>query len=291
MRRVTVTLDDGVPDAAAWLLLPRPPQTWPRRFAGVTFDGIASVREVGAVNATQRAWLLRAAASTTPLIHYEFQGECGTWNSDLPDWLWERISSAHVRPSAELAALARELIAGHADEGTRLRSLITHAAEVFAYDHPEERFAAGCDAVPTVCGTARGSCVDINGYLLAMAAAVGLRGQYLAGYWFHPERSHTHDLHCWLAFEIDGDVQYWDVAHHLKWGVSPLMPGLNPAGGRRVLLSHGRGLVFPTPLGPTEVSHFAEPVWLLENGVQRRPSMTVRIDDQEVTPNVRSGVL
>lgn len=43
----------------------------------------------------------------------------------------------------------------------------------------------------------------------------------MAGYWFHLDKHETLDMHCWLAFGCDGEPLFWDLAHHLKWGVDP----------------------------------------------------------------------
>ena len=137
--------------------------------------------------------------------------------------------------------------------------------------------------MPAICGTAKGSCVDINTWLLAAARSLDIRVQYMAGYWFHPERNHTHDMHCWLMFETDAGITYWDLAHHLKWGVAELAPGLNPAGGRRVPMSAGRGLRFATPDGEVEISHFSEPLWVSPGGDTVRPDMTIHIQDRAVS--------
>jgi hypothetical protein len=134
--------------------------------------------------------------------------------------------------------------------------------------------------VPLICGTARGSCVDINTWLMAAARSLDIPVQYVAGYWFHPERNATRDMHCWLQFQVDGEVLCWDLAHHLKWGVEGLAPGLNPAGGRRVPMSCGRGLGFVTPHGEVEVSHFSEPLWVLPGAQTHKPELRIHIQER-----------
>ena len=86
-------------------------------------------------------------------------------------------------------------------------------------------------------------------------------------------------MHCWLAFETDGQLLFWDLAHHLKWGVPKLAPSLNPAGGRRIAMSCGRGLTFETPNGNIEISHFSEPVWIMPDGRQRQPDLRAKVTD------------
>lgn len=281
MRRVTVEILDGVPEVSAgdpWLLFPRPIEAGVQAGGAAEVDGIASWAETAALGSRQRGWLVRASGDAPPLIRYELHPQSGT----LADWVWQQPDNRYTRAAPELAAVAREIAACCDDAEACVLGLVRHVAERFAYDHPEQRFNDGLDQVPLVCGTARGSCVDINGYLLAAAHSLGLRVQYLAGYWFHPERVETPDMHCWLAFGIDERVIYWDLAHHLKWGVAELAPGLNPAGGRRVLMSYGRGLRFPTPHGEVEISHFSEPVWILPGGTTRRPKLRIRLEESNV---------
>jgi transglutaminase-like putative cysteine protease len=278
--RVTVEILDGVPAAPGddpWLLFPRPIEADGQAIGAAEVDGITGWRETLAPGSRQRGWLARANGDTPPVIRYDLRPPSGA----LADWVWQQPDNRYTRAAPELAAVAREIAACCDDADSCVFGLVRHAAERFAYDHPDKRFNDGLDQVPLVCGTTRGSCVDINSYLLAAAHSLGLRVQYLAGYWFHPERAETADMHCWLAFGIDDRVVYWDLAHHLKWGVADLAPGLNPAGGRRVLMSYGRGLRFPTPHGEVEISHFSEPVWILPGGATRRPKLRIRLADPD----------
>lgn len=281
MNRVIVEILDGVPAASGgdpWLLLPRPIEAGTQTCSTVAIDGITDWQEVAALDSRQRAYLVRASGAQPPGVRYDLEAQTGM----LADWVWEQPDNRYTRAAPELANAAREIAARCDDADACVHSLMRHAAERFAYDHPEQRFNDGLDHVPLVCGTTRGSCVDINSYLLAAARSVGLPAQYLAGYWFHPERCETLDMHCWLAFGIAGRAEYWDLAHHLKWGVPNLAPGLNPAGGRRVLMSYGRGLRFPTPHGEVQVSHFSEPVWILPGGAMHRPKVRVRLAESDI---------
>jgi hypothetical protein len=46
---------------------------------------------------------------------------------------------------------------------------------------------------------------------------------------------------------VDGAAQYWDVSHHLKYGLGPSQPGYNPLPGTRFALTAGRDLRFELP--------------------------------------------
>jgi hypothetical protein len=42
-------------------------------------------------------------------------------------------------------------------------------------------------------------------------------------------------------------------------------------------MSCGRGLRFPTPHGEVEISHFAEPVWILPDARKVKPQLQIEI--------------
>ena len=278
MRRVSVQMT-GEPyfpgRNESWMILPRPYDDWFNRFHSLEVEGIEAIREVGARNSLQRAYLVRPRPDVTPLISFVFEQADG----QPPEWFWELQSNRFTEASELLAAQAGNLTAGCQSESERVRSLVENAAGIFGYDHPDERFNEGHDQVPMLCGTAKGSCVDINTYLIASSRCLGIEVQYVAGYWFHPHKTETPDMHCWLAFRCDGDTMFWDLAHHLKWGVEQLAPGLNPAGGRRVPMSCGRGLCFDTPNGEIGISHFSEPLWVLPDGAIHKPPMRIHIEE------------
>lgn len=93
-------------------------------------------------------------------------------------------------------------------------------------------------------------------------------------------------MHCWLLFKVATEtgekIIPWDLAHHLKWGVSEFKSCLNPAGGRRISMSFGRGLNFKTPKGNIEVSHFSEPLWLFPDGRSEKSRLVVDVIDQAI---------
>jgi hypothetical protein len=275
MPHITVKLLDPPPDQHAVLVVPRPFEHWEQHFNEFNFTGLEAPVEVKAENSNQRAYVLKPTGTEEPIISYALSK-----SEHVPsDWVWDVQQNRHTTASPELVGLAQELAgAAHGNPESKIRMLINYAAEMFGYDHVEDGFNAGQETVPAICGTIKGSCVDMNTFILAGALSLGLRGQYIAGYWFHPDKTETHDMHCWLVFDADGKPLFWDLAHHLKWGVSKLEPGLNPAGGRRVAMSCGRGLKFTTPNGNIEISHFAEPIWVMPNGVLLEPAIKVHID-------------
>lgn len=281
MKQVTVTVETPAPQDDALLLFPRPFEHWGQHFVGIETGGGSVPFELTARNADQRAYAMRSASRGKLTIRYAFVERDGP----APPSVWQVQDNRLTRADEGLVALARDIAGLAATEKAALHALMDYAGGLFGYGHPEERFNDGLDSVPAVCGTTRGSCVDINTFLLAAARSLGMRGQYIAGYWFHPDRTETLDMHCWLAFEADGDLLFWDLAHHLKWGVTPLAPGLNPAGGRRVAMSCGRGLIFETANGAVEISHFSEPVWVLPGGRTVEPKIRAAITEDVAVPS------
>lgn len=229
----------------------------------------------------QSAWLIEPADSQSVMtLSYRF----GLADDELPETFFERQNNRYSRASEGLRAELQNLPASNQKSGDMSTAetvawLMEKARALFDYGHVDKRFNDDCEAVPAVCGTTRGSCVDMNTYLMASALSLGIPVQYVAGYWFHPSRQHTHDMHCWLVFQIDGEPQPWDLAHHLKWGVPTLGPGLNPAGGRRVPMTFGRGLTFHTDYGPVQISHFSEPVWITPDGQSHNSEIHITIED------------
>lgn len=239
--------------------------------------GLHSIENIGADNSSQQAYLGWPNGDDPIAVSYEFEAQSRSLDSDY--WLLQ--DNKHTNASVDLVQQVTEWIGNGLNQQQQLDRLIANTAELFSYGHIAEhqRFTDGKDQVPSLCGVTAGSCVDINTFLIAAAKSLGIKVQYLAGYWFHPSRNYTKDMHCWLDFKVDGEHQFWDVAHHLKWGVKDLASGLNPAGGRRWLMSYGRGLEFATPHGLVSVSHFAEPVWILANGQQIEPELHIELQE------------
>lgn len=283
-RRVTVTVErpSDLP-AGALLITPKPFGHWGETPIGLEVSGAAVGAPICAENSRCEALIADPGGAQGPIrIEYCLALD----DSGAPDWIWEGQENRHTLASPELSAAAKALVADTPDARAAVDKLARHTASIFGYGHVEEKFNEGVELVPIIAGLARGSCVDINTYLLAAARAAGLRGQYIAGYWFHPEKQATTDMHCWLVFAPDeGAPVFWDVAHGLKWAETlgaAVTPGLNPAGGRRVGMSCGRGLAFETPNGRVEISHFSEPMWVLPDGALRETAKTIAVTDPAV---------
>lgn len=209
------------------------------------------------------------------IIRYGFEPS----STVLPESVWQWQRNRYTQASDALMDEVRESVDTTLPVHQQIRQLIDRAESHFSYGHGDGRFNDGEEAVPTVCGTTRGSCVDINTWLLAAAKVLNIPVQYVAGYWFHPDKTVTHDMHCWLMFRAGEDTICWDLAHHLKWGVEGRQPGRNPAGGRRVAMTIGRGLGFAASHGEVTISHFSEPVWLLPDGTVEDSELVAQISE------------
>ncbi len=164
------------------------------------------------------------------------------------------------------------------EKGRGQNDLRLNSATRSTYDHPKERFNAGHEFVPPLtCGMTPGNCVHINTYILAALLAVPIRATYIAGYFFDTAQPIADNMHCWIATEADGKVEFWDVAHHQLYGLGAVETALNPAPGTRFAMSAGRGLVFHVDQHRIEVSHFAKPIWLFSDGTSQDAQLEARI--------------
>jgi hypothetical protein len=160
-----------------------------------------------------------------------------------------------------------------------IAALVAEAEARFAYGHPEIRFNDGAEAVPYLsCGTTPGSCVDINTYLIASLRAAGYEAGYLYGYFFPAEKGGvTNDMHCWVITRHAGAIQHWDIAHHMKAGLGPTRPALNPRPGWRVALGHCIGHCYGRGAGAVMLKLLAEPLALDTNCGWHHVPLTARL--------------
>lgn len=279
MPSVVIDLLNGVPDPEEdpWLLIPRPIDEWHQEYRGLCLLGTSEVREIKALNSAQRAFLIKPESFHPPEIRFHL----AKTTTVPPEWFWQQDINRYTHAAADLVELSRKLTDGCDNPSDRIQRLMEHTSELFDYGHRDRRLYDEADAVSCVCGVTQGSCVDINTYLMAAASSLNIPVQYMAGYWFYPGRTETSGMHCWLVFDIDNEPVFWDLAHHLKWGVDKLTPGLNPAGGRRVTMSFGRGLLFETPHGTVEISHFSAPVWILPEAQLVSPQLRITLEEND----------
>lgn len=152
-------------------------------------------------------------------------------------------ATRYTTAATALAEASRTIAQAAGGGRAGIQALVAEAESRFAYDHPEQRFNDATDCVPYLsCGLTPGSCVDINTYLVASLRAAGFEAAYIYGYFFPAERGgRTDDGHCWVVTRHAGEVLEWDIAHHLKAGLGPTLPALNPRPGERIALTHSMG--------------------------------------------------
>ncbi|MBU6395119.1 MAG: transglutaminase-like domain-containing protein [Sphingomonadales bacterium] len=220
----------------------------------------------------QQAAVVRATCST-PSARYRW-----TKAEDDQDhgWLWYPPDHALSRSSPELVHHVSQLVAD-LDEPRRERAVIAHAASSFRYGHGDDRFTDGTDAVPVLsCGLTQGSCVDIHTYAVAALRSAGLRAAYVAGVFWPDGETAANDMHCWIATGLDGG-RFWDLSHDIVVGREP-QPDLLAKPGRRLPFSIGRGLRFKWRDDVVEISHFALPHRLSDNGATEVPAQLTFAD-------------
>ena len=185
MKRVDVSIEQAAPDAGAILIFPKPFQYWNQRFVSLDLENLDLVAEVQASNSNQNAYIAKPSNGAGISIGYGVKLE----EAEVTPSVWNVESNRYTTADLELVNLARDIASDAKTEANKVRALIEYAAKMFGYDHPEEHFYDGMDKVPAVCGTTKGNCVDINTFLLSAALSLGIKGQYIAGFWFHPDKN------------------------------------------------------------------------------------------------------
>lgn len=272
IRRVRVE----IPDASARLplLVPTGCETPHDAVTAVTVEGAEIERHVAAEGLGLGALVVRPTADRVAVI-YDVADPA---HPAYPEHAFRLRRTRHTAASEALATASRA-IAGAAGGGrAAVEALVAEAESRFSYAHPEIRFTDGHDTVPHLsCGLTPGSCVDINTYLVASLRAAGIEAAYLYGYFFPAERGGlTNDMHCWVVTRTDGETLEWDIAHHIKAGLGPTRPALDPRPGRRVALGHSMGHRYALPSGPLELKLLAEPMWLRDGAADRIGHLEIR---------------
>jgi CBS domain-containing protein len=201
-------------------------------------------------------------------VRLSYAVETAAPDASYPEAAFRLRDNRYTRAAVALAEASRAIAQAAGFGRAGIEALVAEAESRFAYDHPEQRFTDGLDAVPYLsCGLTPGSCVDINTYLVASLRSAGYEAAYLYGYFFPQERGGmTNDGHCWVATRHDGEILEWDVAHHLKAGLGPTRPGLNPRPGERVAVTHSMGHRYDLGHRTVGLKLLGEPMRLSEQG-------------------------
>jgi hypothetical protein len=175
-------------------------------------------------------------------VFYEF----APGHAKYPEAMFVPTDSRYTRAADGLVEDAKTVAADAGGGRNGLFAVVQDVAQRFTYGHVDETYYADEPHVPQLCDMTVGSCVDINLYLIAALRAAGYEAGYMTGYFFPEEKGGTTtDMHCWVVSRFEGETLEWDIAHHMKLGVSEIAPGLNPKPGRRVPMAHSMGLQFP----------------------------------------------
>jgi Transglutaminase-like superfamily len=249
------------------LLIPVPPATLHQCLESIKYtDGLSSTR-LNALNAGQEALFVPGSNAANRRFAFRFGPGAGV----SPAEHFTPIVSRYSRPSAELTEGVNQLTAGSASEREKLQRIVNFAASLFDYDHPAVKFYDGKDEIPLLKQLTKGSCIDINTFLMTSLQVAGIPAAYYAGYFFEAGQPPTAvNMHCWVSTFTEGEQQDWDIAHQITSGARDIVSSLNPKPGIRFAMSCGRGLMFPINERPMFVAHLGFPTWLRSDGGSER---------------------
>ncbi|MBC7951579.1 MAG: transglutaminase family protein [Rhodospirillaceae bacterium] len=264
MQTLSLQIPEGGPDkVAVGLLVPIPPDTAHQRRTNVTQPTVASLRRVKALNAEQEAFFLPGLDGAGARFAFGLENGSGA----SPAAHWQPLHSRYSTPSAELRDHIVAMVKDAPNRQAAVDTLVDFTASLFDYDHPKARFCDGKDEVPLLLTLTKGSCTDINTFLLSSLYAAAIPATYYAGYFFENGKPRqTSGFHCWISTLAEERHLDWDIAHHIKNGSREVKPGLNPVPGERVALSYARGLRFEVDGTEVEFTHFAYPYWVFADG-------------------------
>jgi len=258
------------------LLFPQALSTPHQHFVSLDIEGGSATQALSELSSGQNAIFL-GDTTASPRLTYTLR-EDGSPNAPSD---YANFDNRYTRASVDLHSTVQKLMDENPE--STVQRIVTHTASLFDYGHPTQRFNDGHNEVPVIaCGTAKGSCVDINTYLITALRVAEIPTVYFAGYFFPQERGGiTNDMHCWVAtWTNNRGWQEWDIAHHMKMGLGAdeVRPGYNPKPGRRFALSYGRGLTFDIHGMELFLSHLSEPTWVFADGTTQTACIEVRLE-------------
>lgn len=263
---VAVSLDKpSRPDGAVGLLLPVPPATPHQRLVEWQLPPGWAWESLRSENHGHQAALVRRADDWSAEMRYRFAEV-----EEPPDPRhYQPYTNRFTALPDSLRPALQEIASAPGNEREKVKRLAGYVASRFVYDS-----TPSSGAYPDVaCDIKRGSCLDINTVFLSMLHGLGISASYDIGYYFKAGEAECDGWHCWVSLIADGVHQDWDIPHVLKFKVEALAEGLNPAPGRRVCMSRGRGNRFRISQGEVEISHFCRPRWVMPDGSTREAPM------------------
>jgi hypothetical protein len=274
------TVHVDIPEVPPWpsplgLILGKPPHMLYQRLEAAEPPPIDSLQRVHALNAPQEAYFVPGAEGAGS----RFTFQIGPGQDDVPHAHFKVMENRFTKPSADLKEAVLDMVKGARDQHEQIARLIEFTASLFDYNHPKHKFYEGKDEIPLLTKLTKGSCQDINTFLISSLYAAGIPAAYYSGYFFEAGKAPGANwFHCWISTLVDGQQQDWDIAHHMKLGVSKIEPALNPLPGRRIAFSHGRGLRFPVGEGAeVEIPQLGQALWVYEDGEQVSAGATATV--------------
>ncbi|MEL7089398.1 MAG: transglutaminase family protein, partial [Planctomycetota bacterium] len=257
---VEVAVENDTP-----LLVPTGTVTPHRSVTGLAVEGARILSSLTEADLELSALVL-APDEDKVTLRYSFEDAAEP--AVYPSAAFRPRDTVHTRAADALAKASREIAQQAGGGRAGIEALVAEAEARFAYSHPQVRFADGQSAVPYLsCGLTEGSCVDINTYLVASLRAAGYEAAYFYGYFFPEERGgFTDDGHCWVVTRHAGELLEWDIAHHLKAGLGPTRPALNPRPGERIAVTHSMGHSYHYAGQTIAMKILGEPVRLVRGG-------------------------
>lgn len=276
MSAFSISLQAEVPRGAR-CLVPSGLSTPTSRFLSLQTRGTQG-QSVAETKTGQQAVLVEPDDGLLDLT-WHFDGAVG---DNYPAIMFDPRPSRFTRFADDLIEEVEEIAPG-APGTERIRAIACATAERFSYGHPDHRFMEGQDHVPALgCSLTEGSCVDINTYFIASLRAAGFEAGYVTGFFFPQDKGDwCEDGHCWVVSRVDGLVQEWDIAHHLKMGTRDIYPALNPKPGFRAACFHSMGLDFPS-IGVMDAKVLIEPCIVTDGGMSWFETAQYRLHHPEI---------
>jgi len=253
--------DDKRPDTALGVLLPVPPTTPDQELKRLTLDRSWAVAPCHTQDEAQSALFVTCPdrALKTPVTLE--MSTCGR----LVQEHFTDSAAADTGPGDDAQQLFSALCLGQtASEGDRLLRIIDCLSRKF-------RYRSGFDnQEPLTCDALTGNCFSINTAVIRLAQLARIKTAYYIGFFF--EQRHpllADDWHCWVSTLTTRGFESWDIAHHLKRGLQPISPALNPIPGIRFAMSVGHDLAFRLACGTVRVPRLCEPRWIFPDGRSR----------------------
>jgi hypothetical protein len=274
--QLKVEIDDArQPEGTYALLVPVPPVTPDQTLTNMRLDPAWSISPVVERAGVQRAVLavMPSDAHSKPIV-YELTGGGSLIHDHLTKL--EHVGGL----TTDVHELADEIGLQQCEcESERLGKIVDSLASKFRY-----RSGFTNDA-PLTCDFLTGNCLSINEAFLKLAKVAGIPAAYYIGYFFESDQPlKSKDWHCWVSTLTSQGFENWDIAHHLKRGLEPVLPGLNPVPGVRFATCVGRNLTFRLPVGDVTVPHLCEPRWILTDGTSKPCEVVISLQSSSFEP-------